>query len=68
MKPSVARNVHYLNQDGVCVAAIVTGVQADENTVGLYVMPDDGFPYRAADVHAGEPGDRGAWHWPERVD
>lgn len=72
MKPSVARMVHYLSSDGECLAAVITGVHEDEprgTTVGLHVMPDEGFPYRSSGVPEGSPdGDSCTWHWPERVE
>lgn len=70
-KPSVSRNVHYVD-DGHCLAAIVTEIPSKEEdtVVTLVVFPPRAHSAILEHVGQGSPGDSkedGTWHWPERV-
>lgn len=62
MKPSISRNVHFVDESGKHRAAIVTDVRAD-GKVDLAV-----FAFRGVrNVDGVEEGLlSGTWHWPER--
>lgn len=64
MTPSVGRIVHYKNEHGHLLAAIITCVWSDER-VNLTVFYPDGS---TAPVSSAARGDApGQWNWPPRV-
>lgn len=71
-RPSVGRIVHYSAYNGVCLAALITGLSAD-GTAHLAVftsLPNvNGVPSGGIQFHfgVGEGLAPGRWHWPERV-
>lgn len=79
MTPSVGRIVHYKSEGSttgkypsVCRAAIITdaGVMMQEGVeppVSLAVLNPEGMYFNRA-VRHDESGERGTWHWPERVE
>jgi hypothetical protein len=65
LKPSVGRIVHVTDDDnGECLAAIVTGTYSDSDNIDALVMSrhDD---WHLRGIVSG--GVRGNWHWPERA-
>ena len=65
--PSLARIVHYVQDDHDC-AAIITEVLADE-AVHLCAFSPDGYPAghrQGAVPHDEAAKSIGTWHWPER--
>lgn len=74
MKPSIGRIVHFVDERGSHLAAIITWVYADGTSVDLTCF------YRQSDIAAHSGGmafarvrndgeaSEGTWHWPERVD
>lgn len=66
MKPSIARNVHFVDAYGTVQAAIVTGV-VDDSTVHLFVMPANGGVFSTANVPFSPHAKPGHWTWPPRV-
>lgn len=75
---TVGRIIHYTAYNGTCLAAIVTAVDTDAETVDLAVftsMPNiAGNKNGGVQFHFGVAGPSpdgqkqpGCWHWPERV-
>ncbi|KAF6569089.1 hypothetical protein G9G53_22640 [Paenibacillus sp. EKM206P] len=66
MKPTVVRNVHYKDEEGKTLAAIVVHVNPDtEGMVNLSVWNEFGAPFRVLNVRQGDGP--GQWNWPPRV-
>lgn len=64
MTPSVGRIVHYKNEHGHLLAAIITCVWSDER-VNLTVFYPDGSTGQVSRASCGD--DVGRWNWPARV-
>jgi hypothetical protein len=74
VRPSIARNVHYVSYgtpggeyDKACRAAVITEVRDDE-TVGLAVLNPKGVFFTESEFDGRVNASGGTWHWPERVE
>jgi hypothetical protein len=74
MKPSIGRIVHYVDERGAHLAALITWVYSDGTSVDLtcfYRQTDAGTHsggMTVARVHNDGEASHESWHWPERVD
>lgn len=72
MKPSIGRIVHYVDEGGDCMAAMIVGVNSSSPTaVNLTVfgpLPGQVQARRSVLKDDMVAGVSGTWHWPERVD
>ena len=65
MAVSVGRIVHYMEEQGDCITALVTKVNEGEKVELTIFPPSESTPEIRQDVEEGtEPG---TWHWPELV-
>ncbi len=75
---TVGRIVHYCAYNGTCLAAIVTAVDTDAETVDLAVFTslpniagnkNGGVQFHFGVVGPSPEGQNqpGVWHWPERI-
>lgn len=66
MKPGIGRIVHFVDPDGIHLAAIITGV-LDVHHVHLTVFPANaGGPFDEQNIDYDDRKVADSWHWPER--
>ena len=67
-KPTIGRVVHYVSQVSDTDTAAIIAEVLGNNACHLFVMdPSFGSANFKYSVRWSEHGERGTWHWPERV-